>query len=392
VLDITFNPSTSPDFSLTASPISVAVAQGGSANATATTAVSGGFNSAVSLSASGLPAGASYSFTPASISAPGSGSSTLALTAGATTTPGTYSVILSGTGGGKTHTASVSFNVNASGGGATALSNGVPVTVSVNSTSADSSYKDFSIAVPSNASNLAIATSASTGDVDLYVKFGATPSLTLYDCRPYTSSGNESCSFASPSTGTYYIRVYGYQTGSISFNVTASYSTGGGTATERLLNGGFESGAASWTLASAFNVATSGSFPHAGVGNAYNSATNSSTGSIYQTVAISATATAATLSFWLNVVTQESTTATSAYDTLTVQVKDAAGATLGTLATYSNLNNKDNGNIAGSYTKKSFSLLAYKGKTVRIYFGSSTDVSYPTTFRIDDASLLADGP
>src|SRR5215470_13300165 len=58
VLDITFNPgTTSPDFILSASPTSVSVAQGNSASTTIDSAITGGFNSAVSLSASGLPAG-----------------------------------------------------------------------------------------------------------------------------------------------------------------------------------------------------------------------------------------------------------------------------------------------------------------------------------------------
>ena len=77
-----------------------------------TTAVSGGFNSAVALSVSGLPSGASATFTPTSIAAPGSGSSTLKLTAGTAAT-GTYTVTVTGTGGGKTHTTTVSFTVTA---------------------------------------------------------------------------------------------------------------------------------------------------------------------------------------------------------------------------------------------------------------------------------------
>ena len=55
---------------------------------TVTTAVSGGFNTAISLSASGLPAGVTASFSPASIAAPGSGSSTLTFTASLDRHPG----------------------------------------------------------------------------------------------------------------------------------------------------------------------------------------------------------------------------------------------------------------------------------------------------------------
>src|SRR5712692_2232469 len=55
VLDIIFNPSGS-DFSMSASPSSLAVAQGGAGTSSISTAISGSFNSAIALSASGLPA------------------------------------------------------------------------------------------------------------------------------------------------------------------------------------------------------------------------------------------------------------------------------------------------------------------------------------------------
>src|SRR5262245_35320980 len=85
VLDIVFNPGTqTPDFSLSASPTTVSVAQGGTRTTTISTTVSGGFNSAISLSASGLPSGVTAAFSPASIAAPGSGSSTLTFTASST--------------------------------------------------------------------------------------------------------------------------------------------------------------------------------------------------------------------------------------------------------------------------------------------------------------------
>ncbi|HXO22141.1 MAG TPA: hypothetical protein VOA87_19660 [Thermoanaerobaculia bacterium] len=115
VLDVLFNPGSNPNFTLAVSPSAVTAAPGSSANTTVTTAVSGGFNSAVALSAAGLPAGASATFTPASIAAPGAGTSTLKLSAG-TAAPGTYGVTVTGTGGGKTHTAPVSLTVGSGGG------------------------------------------------------------------------------------------------------------------------------------------------------------------------------------------------------------------------------------------------------------------------------------
>lgn len=71
--------------------------------------------------------------------------------------------------------------------------------------------KVFSIAVPVGSTDLVIATSGGTGDVDLYVKRGARPAVTEYDCRPYTSGNTESCTVAQPVADTWYIMLRGYQ-------------------------------------------------------------------------------------------------------------------------------------------------------------------------------------
>src|SRR5262249_15337361 len=116
VLDVIFNPGTqTPDFALSASPGSVSVAQGGTNTTTVSTTISGGFNSAISLSASGLPAGVTAAFSPTSIAAPGSGSSTLTFTAGSTATVGTSTVTISASGGGVSHSTTVSLSVTATG-------------------------------------------------------------------------------------------------------------------------------------------------------------------------------------------------------------------------------------------------------------------------------------
>ena len=116
VLDIIFNPSSS-DFAVSSSPTAVSVAQGNSANTTISTSISGSFNSAVSLTASGLPSGASATFTPSSIAAPGSGTSTLTLATSSSTPTGSYTITVTGTGGGKTHTTTVTLTVTSGGGG-----------------------------------------------------------------------------------------------------------------------------------------------------------------------------------------------------------------------------------------------------------------------------------
>jgi len=86
------------NFTISASPASLPVAQGNEGTSTITTAISGGFNSAIALSASGAPSGTTVIFNPSSIPAPGSGSSTMTITVGSSTVPGTYPITVTGTG------------------------------------------------------------------------------------------------------------------------------------------------------------------------------------------------------------------------------------------------------------------------------------------------------
>jgi hypothetical protein len=102
-----------PDFTLSASPGSVSVTQGASGTSTITVNKLNGFNSSVSLSASGLPSGVTASFNPSSTT----GTSTLTLSASSTATTGTSTVTITGTSGSLTRNTSVSLTVNPTGGG-----------------------------------------------------------------------------------------------------------------------------------------------------------------------------------------------------------------------------------------------------------------------------------
>ncbi|MFZ5635760.1 MAG: proprotein convertase P-domain-containing protein [Pseudomonadota bacterium] len=137
---------------------------------------------------------------------------------------GTYTVTLTVTdNGGATNTVSKSVTVTAPPTG-TVLSNGVPVT-GLGATTGNS--LNYTMVVPAGASNLVFTTAGGTGDVDMYVKFGSAPTDTVYDCRPYTGGNAETCTFAAPSAGTYYVRLKAYSTFS-GVTLTGSYSTGGG--------------------------------------------------------------------------------------------------------------------------------------------------------------------
>jgi subtilase family serine protease len=109
LLDALTGSSSTPGFSLSASPASVTVAQGSSGTSTISSTVSGGFDSAISLTASGQPTGVTVSFSPTSIT--GAGTSTMTMTVASTTAAGTYSITVKGTSGSTTETTTVSLTV-----------------------------------------------------------------------------------------------------------------------------------------------------------------------------------------------------------------------------------------------------------------------------------------
>jgi hypothetical protein len=257
VLNIVFNPGTqAPDFSLSASPSSVSVAQSGSKTTAISTTVSGGFNSAISLSASGLPAGVTAAFSPTSIAAPGSGSSTLTFTASSTATTGTSTITIKATGGGISHTTTVSLTVE---------------------------------------------------------------------------------------------------------------------------NG--STNPAPWSVTSGVVNNSASEPPHAGSWDAWLDGYGTThTDTVLQTVSIPAGATAATLTFFLHIDSAETST-TTAFDTLTVQVRNSSGTVLSTLAAYSNLNK------ASGYSQKSFNLGSFKGQTIQIFFKGVEDSTLQTSFVLDDVNL-----
>jgi serine protease len=90
----------------------------------------------------------------------------------------------------------------------------------------------FSLDVPTGAKDLSFTMSGGTGDADLYVQYGASPTSSSYDCRPWKSGNAESCPIATPQSGTYYVMVQGYSAFSgvsLVANYTAGSTSGGNT-------------------------------------------------------------------------------------------------------------------------------------------------------------------
>lgn len=155
-------------FSLSASPGSVSVVQGASGSTTITSTVSGGFNSAVTLSASGAPAGVTVGFSPSSIT--GTGSSTLTFTVASTTAAGTYSIAVKGTSGSTTSTTNVSLTVTGTAPAGFSIS-ASPASTSISRTTSGSVTISSSV---TGGFSSAIVLSSSGGGSGLTVTFSPT--------------------------------------------------------------------------------------------------------------------------------------------------------------------------------------------------------------------------
>jgi hypothetical protein len=108
---LVINAASTPSFTLSSTPSSETVTAGGSTTYTATVGALSGFTGTVTLSVSGLPTGASGSFSPATIST--SGSSTLTITTTSGTAAGTYTVTITGTSGSTQRTSTATLVINA---------------------------------------------------------------------------------------------------------------------------------------------------------------------------------------------------------------------------------------------------------------------------------------
>ncbi len=183
------------------------------------------------------------------------------------------------------------------------LQNGVGITI------ADATVnhqQNWTMAVPAGATNLVFTLSGGTGDADLYVKFGAAPTTTTYDCRPYVAGNSETCTMSPVQAGTYYVMVNTYAAysgvtlkgsytapgsgGTPSANFTFTTSGLTATFTDTSTDSGGTIGSHSWTFGDGgTSTATSPSHTYAAAGtysvtetvtDSVNSTTSSKTSSV----------------------------------------------------------------------------------------------------------------
>ncbi|HEX9458570.1 MAG TPA: Ig-like domain-containing protein [Thermoanaerobaculia bacterium] len=389
VLNIVFNP-TAADFTIAAAPSVLSVVQGTSSTSTISTSISGSFNSAVSLSASGLPTGASASFSPSSIAAPGSGSSTATITTSASTPVGTYTVTVTGSGGGTTHTATITLTVTAASTPDFSISDSPPSLSVVQGASGSSTVTTaisggFNAAVALTASGLPTGATATFSPSSIAAPGSGSSTATIA-----TSASTPAGSYTVTITGT-----GGGKTHATSLALTVTSPGGGGT--EAIVDGGFESAtvtgnsAPGWTgttnISGDSTIAFHGTYPHGGTNYAALGASNNEIDTMTQTLSIPSTVTAASLTFWANVVTSE-TANTGPYDFCYVEIHNSSGTLLATPLTLDNNSSSLSNNTAGTYFKPAaVDLTSYKGQTIQLVFHVTTDSSLATTFRLDDVSV-----
>jgi serine protease len=93
--------------------------------------------------------------------------------------------------------------------GGDVLTSGVPVTGLSGATGAT---KVYTFTVPAGAASAKFQIAGGSGDADLYVRFGAAPTTTQYDYRPYLVGNNETVTVSNPQAGTWYVMVRAYAT------------------------------------------------------------------------------------------------------------------------------------------------------------------------------------
>jgi hypothetical protein len=406
---------TTNDFSLSASPTSVSVQQGGSGTSTISTSVTSGSAQAVTFSASGVPAGTTASFSPTSVTA--GASSTLTLSVGSSTAAGTYTITVTGTGASATHATTVSLTVTpaappggvANGGfesgSLTGWSSAGVVAPRIVTAAHAGSYAaqlgqsaayngdstlTQTVVIPSGTSKLTLWYQPHCPDTLTYDQIqvqirntsGTTLATPLNVCSNSGTWTQVSYDTSSLAGQTVVIRLNTHDDGYAGDPTYALFDDVAVSASappppNPVVNGGFETGSLSgWATSGAFLpvVATPG---HTGSYSARVGSTSAVNGNSTLTQTVTVPAGSPTLRFWY----QPHCPDTLTYDQIQMQVRSTSGATLGTV-----LNVCSN---SGAWTQVTFSLASWAGQNVVLWFNDHDDgyATDPTYFLLDDVSI-----
>lgn len=117
---------------------------------------------------------------------------------------GTYYISLRGYSSFSGVTVTASFDTDGGGGG------GAPEIHESNLSGAQDQWLHYTLEIPSGQSSATIEIGGGSGDADLYVRYGAQPTLNDWDYRPWVNGNSETVNINNPAAGTWHISIRGY--------------------------------------------------------------------------------------------------------------------------------------------------------------------------------------
>ena len=386
------------DFSLTVSPATRSVPAGGGTSYTIGTGVTSGSASSVTLSVSGLPAGAAASFSTHPVTA--GGSSTMTVTTSASTAATSSTLTVKGDNGSSTHTATATLTVTAPApGGGPPVTNGgfetgdlsgwTPsgVAAGISTTGHSGAYSALVGATsPTNGDSSISQTftvPASGGSLSFYYRV-VCPDTVTYDWATATLKDNTSGTTATvlgktcTNTGAWAAVSYGLASSaghSVTLTLVSHDDNYTGDATYTLyddvtisapvispvVNGGFETGSLSGWTSSGVRTGVS-STGHSGSYSAMAGNTSATNGdsSVSQTFTLPAGVTA--ISFYYRITCPDTVT----YDWATATLKDNTANTTSTVLSKTCTNN-------GAWAQVTYNVSSRAGHSVTLTLTSHDD-------------------